>query len=123
MSFCAGVLLALSRRPTKFIPMATQLPQISEVERVSPLIIRILGGNPCKFTLQGQILAGIILADAELAKERTPTLWVGANPASCSTPAKANPLGLTTSPRFSRQNLPRYLKLSSHIGILTMLAE
>ena len=103
--------------------MATQLPQISEVERVSPLIIRILGGNPSQFTLQGQILAGIILADAELVKEQTPTLWVGANPASCSTLAKANPLGLTASPRFSHQNLPQYLKLSSHIGTLTMSAE
>lgn len=33
--------------------MAMQLPPIPEVERISPLVIRILGGNPSKFTLQG----------------------------------------------------------------------
>jgi glyoxylase-like metal-dependent hydrolase (beta-lactamase superfamily II) len=33
--------------------MATQLVQLQEVERLSPSIIRILGGNPGKFTLQG----------------------------------------------------------------------
>lgn len=33
--------------------MAAHLPLIPEVERISPLIIRILGGNPSKFTLQG----------------------------------------------------------------------
>lgn len=81
--------------------MATKLPQMPEVERISPLIIRILGGNPSKFTLQGQTLLGIMLADAELTKEQTPTLWVGAPPVSCSTLVKANPLGLTASPQFS----------------------
>lgn len=35
--------------------MATQLPQLPDVERLSPLIIRILGGNPSIFTLQGII--------------------------------------------------------------------
>ena len=72
MSFCTSVLPALFRCPTSFMSMAAQLAQIEEVERISPLIIRILGGNPGKVTLQGQLLAGIILADAELAKERTP---------------------------------------------------
>ena len=72
MSFCTSVLPALFRCPTSFMSMATQLAQIEEVERISPLVIRILGGNPGKFTLQGQLLAGTILADAELAKERTP---------------------------------------------------
>ena len=33
--------------------MATQLPHLPEVERLSPSILRILGGNPSKFTLQG----------------------------------------------------------------------
>ena len=71
MSSCASVLPALFRRPTRFMSMATQLPHIPEVERISPLIIRILGQNPGRFTLQGQPSLGIILADAELAKERT----------------------------------------------------
>ncbi|KAK3384792.1 metallo-beta-lactamase domain-containing protein [Podospora didyma] len=33
--------------------MATQLVHLPEVERLSPLCIRILGGNPGKFSLQG----------------------------------------------------------------------
>lgn len=33
--------------------MAVQLAQLPEVERLSPACIRILGGNPGKFTLQG----------------------------------------------------------------------
>ncbi|EHA50072.1 lactamase [Pyricularia oryzae 70-15] len=33
--------------------MATQLPHLPEVERLSPACVRILGGNPGKFTLQG----------------------------------------------------------------------
>ncbi len=51
--------------------MATaQLPHIPEVERISPLVLRILGGNPGKFTLQGQIKAGIGVADTDLTKVR-----------------------------------------------------
>lgn len=33
--------------------MATQLAHLAEVQRLSPACIRILGGNPGKFTLQG----------------------------------------------------------------------
>jgi hypothetical protein len=33
--------------------MATQLVHLPEVERLSSSVIRILGGNPSKFTLQG----------------------------------------------------------------------
>ena len=39
----------LSRMAT----VATQLAPLPEVERISPAVIRILGGNPGKFTLQG----------------------------------------------------------------------
>jgi glyoxylase-like metal-dependent hydrolase (beta-lactamase superfamily II) len=33
--------------------MAGQLVELPEVERLSPAVVRILGGNPSKFTLQG----------------------------------------------------------------------
>lgn len=33
--------------------MATQLPHLPDIERISPRVVRILGGNPSKFTLQG----------------------------------------------------------------------
>lgn len=36
-----------------FKTMAVQLVPLPEVERLSPICIRILGGNPSKFTLQG----------------------------------------------------------------------
>lgn len=40
-------------RATLGIRMASPLVHLSEVERLSPACIRILGGNPSKFTLQG----------------------------------------------------------------------
>lgn len=101
---------------------ATQLPQLPEVERMSSLVIRIIAGNPSKFTLQGQIPPGVLFADADPSKARTPTSWVAAVLVSCSILARVNYLGLAAFLRFSHQNLLRYLMLSSHIGILTTLA-
>ncbi|KAK3941178.1 putative metallo-beta-lactamase domain protein [Diplogelasinospora grovesii] len=44
----------MRRSPSLLRPrMAVQLAQLPEVERLSPACIRILGGNPGKFTLQG----------------------------------------------------------------------
>jgi ribonuclease/clavin/mitogillin len=42
-----------ARTSTAAYKMAVQLVQLPEVERLSPACIRILGGNPGKFTLQG----------------------------------------------------------------------
>lgn len=38
---------------SRILTMAAQLVSLPEVERLSPICIRILGGNPSKFTLQG----------------------------------------------------------------------
>lgn len=46
-----SVRLTASRRTIS--NMAIQLTHLPEVERLSPICIRILGGNPGKFTLQG----------------------------------------------------------------------
>ena len=41
--------------------MASRLPQLAEIEKLSPLVIRILGGNPSKFTLQGNTNRGLLV--------------------------------------------------------------
>jgi endoribonuclease LACTB2 len=46
--------------------MGTQLPHLPDVERVSTSVVRILGGNPGKFTLQGSFLLQILLGVALL---------------------------------------------------------
>ncbi|KAI4592472.1 hypothetical protein KJ359_011169 [Pestalotiopsis sp. 9143b] len=43
----------ISTVPTRVRRMAAQLVSLPEVERLSPAVIRILGGNPGKFSLQG----------------------------------------------------------------------
>jgi ribonuclease/clavin/mitogillin len=45
--------MRLTRAAAAQFKMAVQLAQLPEVERLSPACIRILGGNPGKFTLQG----------------------------------------------------------------------
>ena len=46
--------LQLSTKVVRLVAsMATHLPLLADVQRLSPLVIRILGGNPGKFTLQG----------------------------------------------------------------------
>ncbi len=42
------------RKLSRMAGKGIQLPLLPEVERVSPSVIRVLGGNPGKFTLQGE---------------------------------------------------------------------
>lgn len=51
MQSAVSVRLTVTRRAIS--TMAVQLTHLAEVERLSPVCIRILGGNPGKFTLQG----------------------------------------------------------------------
>ena len=63
----------------KLISMATQLPALKEVEQLSPRVIRILGGNPNKFTLQGWLVHNAMLADTDASKVLIRTCWVLGN--------------------------------------------
>jgi len=47
--------------------MATQLPTLPEVERLSPLVIRVLGGNPSK-VCHHAIHLDVLTTDKEDAK-------------------------------------------------------
>jgi ribonuclease/clavin/mitogillin len=60
--------------------MATKLPQLPDVERVSPKVIRILGGNPGKFTLQGKYNQISIVMTLTDSVEGTNTYLVGQGP-------------------------------------------
>lgn len=63
MRFPRGALAIQHLLSQRRISMATQIPTLPEVERISPSVIRILGGNPSKFTLQGD-LAPIVITTA-----------------------------------------------------------
>ena len=52
---CLSALPAWFWCPTRLMSMVTELPHLPEVEQVSPLVLRIIAGNPSKFTLQGKI--------------------------------------------------------------------
>lgn len=41
-------MLALTTKGRQYLKMAQQLVELPEVQRLSPLVIRVLGGNPGK---------------------------------------------------------------------------
>lgn len=39
--------------------MATQLPELAAIERLSPRVLRILGGNPSKVQSRKAVISGL----------------------------------------------------------------
>lgn len=96
--------------------MANQWSPLPNVERLSSLVIRILGGNPSKFTLQGIVYLIVKDEQADFVKEPTHTSLARVPIGFSSTQGKASHHGCDICPRYSRLKMLRYRRPFSRIG-------